>query len=97
MNRLKTSYRPARGALRKVSLAESKTLLSAALVMVTTLLPTGAAAGQESGSDTFIDVPAGHWADQAIGWAVANDITRGVAANRFDPDGTVTPSNHQPI
>ena len=65
--------------------------------MVATLLATGAAAGQESGSDTFNDVPAGHWADQAIGWAVANDITRGVAANRFDPDGTVTPSNHQPI
>ncbi len=76
--------------MRKVGLAQSKTLLSAALVMVTTLLPTGAAVGQESGSDTFIDVPAGHWADQAIGWAVANDITRGTAADRFDPDGTVT-------
>ena len=58
--------------------------------MVTTLLATGAAAGQESGLETFNDVPAGHWADQAIGWAVANDITRGVAADRFDPDGTVT-------
>ena len=58
--------------------------------MVASLLAAGAAAGQESGSDTFIDVPAGHWADQAIGWAVANDITRGVAADRFDPDGTVT-------
>ena len=58
--------------------------------MVTTLLGNGAAAGQESGSDTFTDVPAGHWADQSIGWAVANDITRGVAAGRFDPNGTVT-------
>ena len=76
--------------MRKVSLAESKTLLSAALLMVTTLLGTGTAAGQESGSDTFNDVPAGHWADQAIGWAVANDITRGAAADRFDPDGTGT-------
>ena len=90
VNRLKPSYRPARGALRKVTLAESKTLLSAALIVVTTLLGTGAAAGQESGSETFNDIPAGHWADQAIGWAVANDITRGMAADRFDPDGTVT-------
>ena len=76
--------------MRKVGLAQSKTLLSAAPVMVATLLATGAAAGQESGSDTFNDVPAGHWADQAIGWAVANDITRGTAADRFDTDGTVT-------
>ncbi len=76
--------------MRKVGLAQSKTLLSAALVMVTALLGTGAATGQESGSDTFNDVPAGHWAEQAIGWAVANNITRGVAAGRFDPDGTVT-------
>ena len=76
--------------MRKVDLAQPKTLLLAVIVLVTTLLGTGAAGGQESGSDTFGDVPAGHWADQAIGWAVANDITRGVAAGRFDPNGTVT-------
>ena len=42
------------------------------------------------GSDTFSDVSAGHWADAAIGWAVATNITTGVEEGRFDPDGTVT-------
>ena len=27
------------------------------------------------GSDTFDDIPEGHWADEAIGWAVASGIT----------------------
>ena len=40
-------------------------------------------------SDTFSDVPAGHWADEAIGWAVASNITEGVDPGRFDPSGTV--------
>ena len=38
----------------------------------------GTAVGQTTprqGADTFEDVPAGHWADQAIGWAVADEIT----------------------
>ena len=42
------------------------------------------------GSDTFTDIPAGLWADQAIGWAVANGITRGVGDNTFDLYGGVT-------
>lgn len=58
--------------------------------MVTLLLGPSAVDGQESGSDTFGDVPAGHWGDQAIGWAVANGITQGVGEGGFDPDGTVT-------
>ncbi|MCQ3805310.1 MAG: S-layer homology domain-containing protein [Acidimicrobiia bacterium] len=42
------------------------------------------------GSDTFTDVPAGHWADDAVGWAVATKMTSGVGEGRFDPNGTVT-------
>ena len=44
------------------------------------------------GSDLFDDVPAGHWADEAIGWAVANGITTGVEEGRFDLNGTVSRS-----
>ena len=42
------------------------------------------------GSDSFDDVPPGHEADGAIGWAVANGITAGIGNRLFDPDGTVT-------
>ena len=59
-------------------------------VLVAVLVGAGGVTGQEPGSDTFHDVPAGHWADRSIGWAVANRITRGVAEGRFDPNGTVT-------
>ncbi len=65
--------------------------------LVAVLLVTGFAAGTlvaqtgtPLGSDTFDDVPAGHWADEAIGWAVQNGITSGVGDDRFDPNGTVT-------
>ena len=42
------------------------------------------------GSDFFNDVPGGHWADRAIGWAFTNGITSGVGGGLFGPDGTVT-------
>ena len=42
------------------------------------------------GSGSFVDVPVGHVADGAIGWAVASGITLGVGGGRFDPDGSVT-------
>ena len=36
-----------------------------------------------AGSDLFDDVPAGHWADEAVGWAVSNGLMSGVADRRF--------------
>ena len=42
------------------------------------------------GSASFVDVPAGHWADEEIGWAVANGITQGRGGGLFDPGGSVT-------
>ena len=41
------------------------------------------------GSEFFDDVPRGHEADRAIGWAFTNGITSGVGGGRFGPDGTV--------
>ncbi|MDE0120330.1 MAG: S-layer homology domain-containing protein [bacterium] len=54
------------------------------------LLTDQPASDVSPGSDAFSDVSAGHWADTAIGWAVATKITTGVGEGRFDPDGTVT-------
>ena len=46
--------------------------------------------GGVAGSDSFVDVPAGHWADEEIGWAVANGITQGVGGGLFDMGRVVT-------
>ena len=45
--------------------------------------------GGVAGSDLFDDVPAGHWADEEIGWAVANGLMGGVADRRFGIAGVV--------
>ena len=42
------------------------------------------------GSDSFVDVPVGHWADEEVGWAVVNGVTQGVGDGRFDLDRVVT-------
>ncbi|MCZ0937839.1 MAG: S-layer homology domain-containing protein [Caldilineaceae bacterium] len=42
------------------------------------------------GSAQFTDVPEGHWADEAIGWAVENGITSGISDTEFGPDDTLT-------
>ena len=46
--------------------------------------------GDVLGSASFDDVPAGHWADEEIGWAVANRITQGVGDGLFDMGRVVT-------
>ena len=42
------------------------------------------------GSDSFVDVPVGHWADEEVGWAVVNGVSRGVGGGRFDLDRLVS-------
>ena len=42
------------------------------------------------GSDRFEDVPPGHYADEAIGWAADQGITAGCGNDQFCPDGLVT-------
>ena len=62
-----------------------------AVAMVVSLAGVTVAQTQSPrGSDTFDDVPVGHWADEKIGWAVANGITRGVGEGRFGLEGIVT-------
>ena len=66
---------------------------NAVALVIAILLITGTALAQSTtpkGSDIFDDVPADHWANEAIGWAVQNGITSGVAPTKFDPNGTVT-------
>ena len=46
--------------------------------------------GGVRGSASFTDVPAGRWADEEIGWAVANRITQGVGGGLFDMGRVVT-------
>ena len=50
----------------------------------------GPVGGSGLGSDSFVDVPVGHWADEAVGWAVVNGVTRGVGGGRFDLDRVVS-------
>ncbi|MCQ3804116.1 MAG: S-layer homology domain-containing protein [bacterium] len=42
------------------------------------------------GSDRFVDVPADHWADYSVGWAVNRGITSGVSATEFGGPRTLT-------
>ena len=63
------------------------------LIIVTLLLVlTGGIATALSplGSDRFTDVPEGHYADEAIGWAVDQGITSGCGTDEFCPDQPVT-------
>ena len=48
-----------------------------------------AGGGVPLGSDSFVDVPVGHWADEAVGWAVSNGLMEGVGGGRFDLEGVV--------
>ena len=54
------------------------TLILATAVIVS----AGSAIGQASGSGHFDDVPAEHWAEASIAWALANGVTVGVEEGR---------------
>ena len=41
-------------------------------------------------AQTFIDVPDGYWAEDAIAWAAENGYMNGNSAVTFNPEGTVT-------
>lgn len=51
--------------------------------------PANCTTGTE-GSDRFVDVPSGHWANYSVGWAVDRGITRGVTATEFGGSQTLT-------
>ena len=46
--------------------------------------------GTPSETNSFADVPSGAWYADAVLWAVAEGITKGVSATAFDPNGTLT-------
>lgn len=41
-------------------------------------------------SDKFVDVPKDSYYEEAVSWAVKNDIVSGMSSDRFDPDGPCT-------
>ncbi|MXX45068.1 MAG: trypsin-like serine protease [Acidimicrobiia bacterium] len=51
--------------------------------------PVACGAGTK-GSDTFVDLPADHWANFSVGWAVEKGITSGISTNQFGGVGTLT-------
>ncbi len=51
--------------------------------------PDACGAGTQ-GSDKFADIPADHWANFSIGWAVEQGITSGTSATQFGGAGTLT-------
>ncbi|MDE0232328.1 MAG: S-layer homology domain-containing protein [bacterium] len=76
--------------MKSLGFGKTKVTVLAAVLL---LLIGDAALGDTSGdlgSETFSDVAPGHWADEAIGWALENGITQGVSEDLFDPDGILT-------
>ncbi len=59
-------------------------------VLMVVLAGGVAAALSPLGSDRFTDVLVGHYADEAIGWAVDQGITSGCGDDEFCPDEPVT-------
>lgn len=56
-----------------------------ALALCAGLFVPASAAGQ-----TFTDVPANHWASEAVDYAVSKGYFSGTGSNTFSPDGTMT-------
>ena len=70
-----------------------KKYVAATLAALMMLAPTAALAQAFTrGSDIFDDVPVGHWADRAIGWAVGSEIVPMGNEVRFDLNGPVSRS-----
>ena len=57
------------------------------LAVAASVFVGGIAYGQ---TGRFDDVPEGHYAEEAISWAVENGITSGVSPTEFGPDETLT-------
>ena len=58
--------------------------------MVTFLWRTAGSPAPSANAQSFSDVPAGAYYENAVKWAVENGVTNGVGDNRFNPDGLVT-------
>ena len=58
--------------------------------MVVTILSRMGGGVLSAAPSGFADVPADAWYAEAVDWAAANQITNGVDAEHFNPDGVVT-------
>ena len=58
--------------------------------MVVTILNRMAGPVRIPGACSFTDVPAGEWYSDAVGWAEAMEIVKGVGDGKFAPDARVT-------
>ena len=85
--------------MRKDRLKRERFRLSMVLVLLPAVFVSATANAEDSpqvqsveeerGSDQYEDIPPGHWSDEAVGWAVTNNIMSGVSDVRFDLDGVV--------
>ena len=58
--------------------------------MVTTVLYRLVGSPEVSGESVLDDVPDGLWYSDAVNWAVANNVARGIKTNMFQPNDPVT-------
>ena len=58
--------------------------------MIVTILYRLEGSPAVAGGSAFLDVPAGHWASDAMNWAVANNIVSGYGNGMFGPNDLIT-------
>ena len=58
--------------------------------MIVTILYRLEGSPAVTGTNAFVDVPAGQWYTDAVNWAAANQIVKGTSATTFAPNDSIT-------
>ena len=58
--------------------------------MIVTILYRLEGSPAVTGTSAFVDVPAGQWYTDAVNWAAANQIVKGISATTFAPNDSIT-------
>ena len=58
--------------------------------MIVTILYRLEGSPAVTGTNAFVDVPAGQWYTDAVSWAAANQIVKGTSATTFAPNDSIT-------
>lgn len=58
--------------------------------MIVTILYRLEGSPAVTGTNAFVDVPAGQWYSDAVNWAAANQIVKGTSATTFAPNDSIT-------
>lgn len=58
--------------------------------MIVTILYRLEGSPAVTGTNAFVDVPAGQWYTDAVNWAAANQIVKGTSATAFAPNDSIT-------